>query len=457
MAKRILEQRFEFSIVGIAVAIVGFVAVAFLGMVAFGNVVTHTQRGGTKAGALGEFAVTLASLPVELKKISDNYLELRPDPHPGKSGFSFVQPAGSGQPYGHLLLSRYDGDLQRPVVELWDLDARQLVHRWEPDIDAIMAQADLKSEQVDLARDKRASRFLIRHPYLTEDGGLIFQGHSPLVKVDRCGRPVWMNDGDIFHHALERDAAGTYWTAAMQEPATLKGMNPKAFADDSIAEVDGDGQLLSLASVSQILIENGYRHFVLGGPEYTNDPIHLNDVQPVPGDGPFWKAGDLFLSLRSHSLIVLYRPSTGKVIWLQQGPWMRQHDVDVLDDHRISVFSNNSGAFWRSDKSLEPSDVMIHDLASGETTSPWKAGLAALDLRTMTEGLQTVLPDGRLFVEEQNRGRIVMVDSDGALLWDYVNRAEGGSVFRLGWSRLLPAGEADAIAAELAQTDCGTE
>lgn len=454
MRKRLLAQRFEVSLGSIAVVLIGFAAACFLAMVAFGNVVTHTQRGGTKAGALGEFAVTLATLPVQLKKFSDNYLELHPDPHPGKSGFSFAQPAGSAQSYGYLLLSRFDGDTQRPVVELWDIDAHRLVHRWAPDIDAIMAQANLQSEQVDLARDKTASRFLIRHPYLTEDGGLIFQGHSPLVKVDRCGQPVWINDSDVFHHALERDGRGHYWTGALQEPVTLAGVNPKAFADDSIAELDGDGQLLSLVSVAGLLMENGYRHFVFGGAEYTDDPIHLNDVQPVPGDGPFWKAGDLFLSLRSNSLLLLYRPSTGKVIWLKQGPWMRQHDVDIFDDHRISVFSNNSGAFWRSERTFEPSEVMIHDLASGETTSPWKTKLAEIDLRSATEGLQTVLPDGRLFVEEQNLGRIVMLDADGTLLWDYVNRSAGGNVFRLGWSRLLPRGEADAIAAELELNPC---
>ena len=73
----------------------------------------------------------------------------------------------------------------------------------------------------------------------------------------------------------------------------------------------------------------------------TDDPIHLNDIEPVRKDGPYWRKGDLFLSLRSPSTVMLYRPSTNKVIWRKDGPWSKQHDVDILDDHRISIFNNN--------------------------------------------------------------------------------------------------------------------
>jgi hypothetical protein len=155
----------------------------------------------------------------------DVYLEVKPDPHPGKSGFSFARPSGADQGFGHLLPSRYDGDLQQSMVELWDIDAHRLVHRWTPNIDAIMAQANLNSDRVDLARDKSSRRFLIRHPYLTEDGGMIFHGHSPLVTVDRCSKPVWINDRDVFFHALERDGLGHCWTATMQEPVIVAGVN----------------------------------------------------------------------------------------------------------------------------------------------------------------------------------------------------------------------------------------
>ena len=33
-----------------------------------------------------------------------------------------------------LLISRYDGDLKRSIVELIDLDKKEIIHTWLPDI-----------------------------------------------------------------------------------------------------------------------------------------------------------------------------------------------------------------------------------------------------------------------------------------------------------------------------------
>ena len=57
------------------------------------------------------------------------------------------------------------------------------------------------------------------------------------------------------------------------------------------------------------------------------DPIHLNDVQPVNFSSEYWEKE--ILSLRHLSMLVLYRPSTNKVIWYKQGNWRYQHDIDV--------------------------------------------------------------------------------------------------------------------------------
>ena len=42
-------------------------------------------------------------------------------------------------------------------------------------------------------------------------------------------------------------------------------------------------------SVSQILIENGYKHLLFGHQEFKSDPIHLNDIQPVLKDTKYFK------------------------------------------------------------------------------------------------------------------------------------------------------------------------
>ena len=92
--------------------------------------------------------------------------------------------------------------------------------------------------------------------------------------------------------------------------------------------VTPDGKLLMNRSVSQILIDNGLEHLVFWGTGYYNDPIHLNDVEPVRNNGPYWRKGDLFLSLRSPSTVITRlsgartghgRNSTMSISWTTTG------------------------------------------------------------------------------------------------------------------------------------------
>jgi hypothetical protein len=178
----------------------------------------------------------------------------------------------------------------------------------------------------------------------------------------------------------------------------------------------------------------------------------LNDIEPVRKDGPYWRKGDLFLSLRNTSTVMLYRPFTNKVIWRKDGPWSKQHDVDILDDHRISIFNNNGREEWVAFRTAE---VNIYDFATGEVTSPWRAALERLHVWAGEQGLAEVLPNDELFVEEQPHGRLIRLTLEGDVVWEYVNRAKMGRVFKLGWSRLLDTATGSRLAETLARVDCG--
>jgi hypothetical protein len=442
--------------------IVGLICVvAFGGMILASWIARATAEGNKRFGLVGEAAWHLSMAPENLARAGKllifgesmpDYLTVDEARHAGKAGFAFSYPPGTRAGAGYLLLSRYDGDDERSYVELVDLNAQAVLHRWAPDIDAINARSQLQSQKVNLARDKHLKRYLIRHPYPTEDGGLVFHDWSSLVRIDACSRVVWINDEDFFHHAIERDDKGAFWVPTDQEPVTIKGVNPEKFRDDSIAMVTNDGKLLMNRSVSQILIENGLGHLVFWGHGNANDPVHLNDIEPVRKNGPYWRKGDLFLSLRSPSTVMLYRPATNKVIWRKDGPWSRQHDVDVLDDHRISIFNNNARELGAVSRTAE---VNIYDFATGEVTSPWRAALERLEVRAPTESLAEVLPNNELFVEEQNHGRLIRLTLDGSVVWEYVNRDKMGRILRLGWSRLLDTATGSRLAETLARVDCG--
>jgi hypothetical protein len=55
-------------------------------------------------------------------------------------------------------------------------------------------------------------------------------------------------------------------------------------------------------------------------------------------------------------------------------------------------------------------------------------------IKTLTEGRSRILPDGQLFVEETNYGRILFGDKNG-VNGTYVNRLNKEYIGMLGWCR----------------------
>ncbi len=186
------------------------------------------------------------------------------------------------------------------------------------------------------------------------------------------------------------------------------------------------------------------------------DRTHLNDVEPVREDGTYWKKGDLFLSLRHFSMVLLYRPSENKIVWHKQGLWLRQHDVDILSDGVIAVFDKN--LVEHSNESTSKVDgfsrFVVYDFASDTISEPFADRLKAADFRTPSEGRSELLPTGELYVEETDSGRLLFLNADGSIALQYVNRAEEGRVFEVNWSRWLSREAGDAFAAKIKAADC---
>lgn len=360
----------------------------------------------------------------------------------GEAGWNL--PKGAAPDGMAVVLSRYDGDEKRGVVEFVDLDSGKTLHSWRPDVEAINSLSAMHEKYVNLARDFTPARYMEHHPLVLEDGSMIYHGmDSPLVKVDACARVVWTVDGD-FHHSIERDADANIWTVNSFHPPSIPFVG-KDFDDDAIAEVSPDGEILFNKSVAEILIDADLGHIIYSHDVYDQDPIHLNDVQPVNADGPYWKKGDLFLSLRNPSMLMLYRPSSNEIIWRKQGPWLMQHDVDIISDHEIAVYNNNTAATPGGGKTIGSNNIVIYDFATNTTREPFAEAFKRYKIHTETNGLFRFFPDGSVMIEEHDYGRLLALGPDGALRWSFVNRApKDGRVYHLGWSR--------AVAREYAQS-----
>ena len=451
--------------------ILGLVAVAgFIGMILFGAIILDEERGieergGDHFGAIGDAAVMLAEIPENTRRVLKTvgqpdtkmmpFLRLSADADL-PSGWTWKQPPGSGGLDGYLLLSRYNGDQTRHVIELMSFGTGKIHRTWTPEPEALLATVERLPEFDGLARYENWTNAYFRyiHPYLTEDGELLLKNHiAPLFMLSPCGDVRWSRTEYLFHHSTSPDGQGGFWIPSFKLDDWPKNLSPK-FARDALVRVNAEGDVVFEEALDEILSHNGFRHLLFPAANYHRDPMHLNDIEPVLTDGPHWRKGDLFLSLRTPSLVALYRPSTQKIIWSQAGPWLSQHDVDILDDHRIAVFNNNS-----YDRGLGPrvdgaSETLIYDFDDGSIESPFRGALDELGAATVSEGLQDFTPSGHLIFEEANRGRIFVIDDAGQVTATFVNRAENGEAYALGWSRYVSQSLGDKALETIANSGC---
>ena len=204
-----------------------------------------------------------------------------------------------------------------------------------------------------------------------------------------------------------------------------------------------DGKILYQKSISELLIENNILKTSDLFDKETNisnlrnfkdgfDPIHINDIEPAMTSGKYWKKGDLFLSLRNKNSIVHFRPSENKVINYIKGPFLRQHDVDIISDYELSIFNNNISIHKK-----KISEIVIYNFENNSFKTKFEDQLENLDLFTYSQGLSEFFDDGSILIEEQNEGRIVLIDSKEKLEWEYVNKSSKNKVYFISWSRVI--------------------
>ena len=244
--------------------------------IAYGSIVRHVVLGGNKLGKLSPIINELSLVISNVFKIIDPYKSFKTDKTNAKE---FSKPKlelseiyQNSLEEDYILISRYDGEKKRSIVELVDIKNNQIIHQWQPDINKINSFSKLNKKYINLQTDFSNNRYNIIHPLLMNDGSILFHGmYSPLIKIDICSNYIWSID-DFFHHSIEIDNEGNIWTAIADTKTNKIG-----FLDDYLAKVSQDGKILDKISISKLLnnIKYPFTNIYSG-----NDPIHINDIQP---------------------------------------------------------------------------------------------------------------------------------------------------------------------------------
>jgi hypothetical protein len=344
---------------------------------------------------------------------------------------------------GFLLFSGIDPIAKHSIVKLIRISDGEVVAQWDPDWQAIFKSSNSKT----FAPVSSLESLRAKHPLLLADGDIIFSTGAALVRLSPCAsEPVWVLD-EPMHHSLEFDLSGAIWgSSILQQGFTDNPWIRDRVRDNSLALISTEGQLLENRSFARILLNNGMQALLLGtfGLRINEDPIHLNQITVATSDSRYWHRGDLLISARHLSTVFLYRPSNDKIIWHKTGPWMNQHSVDFVDEHRISVFDNNIVSALPNEYAFMSPDeinrVFLFDFETGHEQQPFVRHLEEARPKTITEGRARVLPDGGLFVEETEFGRHLRFSRD-RLLWSRVNVYDRQRIGIVSWSRYLTAEE----------------
>jgi Arylsulfotransferase (ASST) len=162
------------------------------------------------------------------------------------------------------------------------------------------------------------------------------------------------------------------------------------------------------------------------------DPLHTNTVTVITAQTaarfPFGEAGQVLVSFRELGAVGVLDPDGETLVWAARGPWIGQHDPDLLPNGNILLFDNYGNFANPEGRSrvieFDPKTMAI----------VWHyGGSAEWPLESAIRSSQQRLANGNTLITESSGGRILEVTHAGEIVWQYVNPVRGGAQ-----STLLP-------------------
>lgn len=324
-------------------------------------------------------------------------------------------------------------------IELIEISSGKIIKQWRPNLDSINKLTRLGKNRL----SKLHSVNSLVHPILLKDSSIIASTGYSLVKINKSSIIEWVSKEYESHHSIEFSDDGNLWITGRKIQTSLSDViikDNENFYDDLIMKINPkNGKVIFEKSLLQILKDNEIYDLVYKNGSYEKDPIHLNDVQPAYKKSEFWEKGDLLLSSRHLSSIFIYRPSSNKIIWRKQGPWINQHDPDFINSNEISVFGNQ---FIRGDMQnniIQPekfNKIFIYNFKTDSIYEPYKKFLESEKISTNTGGRSEILPNGDLFIEESDKGRVFIGDTIKKKV-SFTKRVDEHYISHLNWTRIL--------------------
>ncbi len=408
----------------------------------------HIMKGGKRLSQpIGSLVLFSSQIPSQVKSfvsLAENFKA----PIGLSNNYSNIHEAGMHESRldGFILISCIDQDglNQVGLINLATRKYNQL------SIQQLRGNNERYSDILHGADGKRqisfSSRHRIWHPYLDSEGNLtyIIQGND-LVSLDlKTGKKRWSVKG-AFHHSIETDSDGNFWACGSIKPNSkddsFKMINHSnyEFDDQALVKISKEGKILRVLSVSNLLCNSGLEFLLYGisNPDLNSDPLHLNQITPIVNTQGVFKRGQILVSLRNMSTIILVDVQTDKVVWHQTGPWMNQHCVVPIRDSSFALLDNHSfasGEYWLNQHWR--TRVLTHNISSGKTEEILLNSQLAEGFRVAIEGRVFPLSNDAWLIEDSVQGTVLVVH-DGKIVLKWQNLYKNGNVGPTSWCRYI--------------------
>ncbi|MGM0452454.1 MAG: arylsulfotransferase family protein [Thermodesulfobacteriota bacterium] len=321
-----------------------------------------------------------------------------------------------------------------PRAVLVDMDGR-IVSEWHKPFSAVWDRSAAVQNPVS---DRHASFTKAR---VFPNGDLIAiyigTGDSPygygMVKLDKHSKILWKNL-DHFHHDFTVTEDGTIYGLTQdfrQKPVEGVDHLEMPVMEDYVVVMTPDGKITKTVSLIDALNESDFRRLLWRVPYYSlGDPLHTNSIDILDETDaaklgkkiPAAAAGQALLSFRelAGGSIALLDIEKQVLVWAARGPWLSQHDADILPNGNIMVFDNR-GHFGAHGKSriveVDPSTGGIVWQYTGDKNNR---------LESLIRSDQQQLANGNILITESNGGRLLEITRSGEIAWEYINPVRGG-------------------------------
>jgi Arylsulfotransferase (ASST) len=249
-----------------------------------------------------------------------------------------------------------------------------------------------------------------------------------MVKLDRNSEVIWTyfgrthhdfevaDDGRIFVLTHEFTNDRLEWFGHLKPPRL----------DDFLVVLSPDGQELAKTRLIDAVARSPYHQLLFTVSAMgVGDPLHVNDVDIITSDMvrnfPYGRAGEVLLSFRAIHAIAVFDPVRAEIIWAATGPWIGQHDPDILPNGNILLFDNFGRFKFANGESrvleFNPRDMKIAWQYDGDAADPLESSIRSGQQR---------LANGNTLIVESNGGRVVEVTPHGRIVWEFINPVRSG-------------------------------